>query len=95
MQTIKYAIKDFMLGLRKKERLSARSSPERMLKVALAKKDLQHVRFSYFKKGILGIEVDSSSRLYLLSLRKEDLLERLRKKLNGVKDIRFRLGALE
>lgn len=84
-----------MLELGKKERRSTSGSPERMLRAALAKKDLQHVRFSYFKKGILGIKVDSSSRLYLLSLRKEDLLERLRKKLNGVKDIRFRLGASE
>jgi len=95
MQTIKYAIKDFMQELQKKKRVAAKTGPERLLKATLAKKDLEHVRFSYFKKGILGVEVDSSSRLYLLSLRKEAILEKLRKKSGDMKDIRFRLGVWE
>ena len=92
MQRIKYAIKDFLGELQKKRHASYKNNPERLLKSALTKKELGHARFSYFKKGILGIEVDSSSRLYLLTLRKEAMLEKLRKRSDKVRDIRFRLG---
>ncbi len=84
-----------MEELKIKQRAARKSDPQRLLQAALPKKDLQHVRLSYFKKGILGVEVDSSARLYLLNLRKETILEKLRRKPSGVKDIRFRLGVLE
>jgi len=84
-----------MQQLEKKQCASLGGSPERALRAVLSKKDQEHTRLGYFKKGVLVVEVDSSSRLYLLNLHKQDLLEKLRKKLSGVKDIRFRLGELE
>ena len=71
---------------------SARLKIEDLLKKTLTEKELGHIKFNYFKRGILNITVDSSSWLYQLSLSKDDLLARLRKKLKEIKDIRLRLG---
>lgn len=68
--------------------------PQALLKRALSKKELKHIKFSYFKKGILGVNVDSSAWLYSLTLQKEDLLARLNKGSSTIKDIRFRIGEI-
>ena len=94
MQVIKETVADFMRELKSKRGHSGKDGPERLLRVALSGEDLKHTRFGYLKKGVLGIEVDSSSRLYLLTMRKETILERLRKKTSAVRDVRFRLGGL-
>ena len=65
------AIKDTVASVLKK--LSAKKSetqdgdPEEWLKKVLTKKELEHIKFKYFKKGLLGVSVDSSSWLYKLS----------------------------
>ncbi len=92
MESIKNTVNNVMGLLVAKKNLS-HHSPETLLKKTLTKKELQHIKFRYFRKGILGISVDSSGWLYQMNLKKEGLLERLGKNIN-VKDIRFRLGAL-
>lgn len=67
---------------------------EAFLKKTLTKKELNHVKFSYFRRGVLGIIVDSSSWLYYLNLHKQRLLTRLCKKFDKIKDIRFVLGEI-
>ncbi|MFA5156495.1 MAG: DciA family protein [Candidatus Omnitrophota bacterium] len=67
---------------------------EELLKKLLTKKELKHIKLHYFKKGILGIKVDSSSWLYQLSLEKEGLLKELQQGLAEIKDIRFSLGEI-
>lgn len=94
MQVIKETVADFMRELKSKSGRSGKDGPERLLRAVLSREDLKHARFGYFKKGVLGIEVDSSSRLYLLTMRKETIMERLRKKTSVVRDVRFRLGGL-
>jgi hypothetical protein len=66
-----------------------------LLKKALTKKELAHIKFNYFRKGILSLCVDSSSWLYNLALKKDNLLLELNKKSNAVKDIRFRIGEMD
>ncbi|MFA5115137.1 MAG: DciA family protein [Candidatus Omnitrophota bacterium] len=95
MQVIKQTVEDFMRELKSRKGRHKKDDPEQLLKEALSRQDLRHARLGYFKKGVLGVEVDSSSRLYLLSVRKQTILERLRKKTSAVRDIRFRLGGLE
>lgn len=90
MDTIKDIVYDLMRGL--KTRKPPKEDPELLLKKTLSKKELGHVKFRYLRKGILGITIDSSVRLYQLNLQKEDLLNKMRKKSGAIKDIRFYLG---
>lgn len=90
-------IKNTIEGLIKKLDL-ARNQPGKhnfdfLLKKHLTKVELKHIKFNYFKKGVLGISVDSSSWLYQLSLKKATLLEELQKSSgNEIRDLRLRLG---
>jgi len=93
MQTIKDIIPDVIRGLETKKR--AQDEPELLLKRVLPKKELGHVKFRYLRKGILGISVDSSSWLYQLNLQKPQLLVKLGKKSQTIKDIRFYIGEIQ
>lgn len=95
METIKYTIQSVMRGLEAKKRSPTADSPEALLKKFLTKKELNHIKFSYFKRGIVNIGVDSSSWLYHLNLQKEALLEKFARQTKTVKDIRFRLGDIK
>ena len=90
------AIKDTLQGLMRswEERLK-KSSPDEpgvWLRKLLTKKELRHIKFRYFKKGILGLNVDSSTWLYYFNLKKEEFLNRLCQQSAGVKDISFYIG---
>jgi len=92
------AIKDTVINViedlkAKKTKIS--NNPQALLKRVLTKKESQHIKFNYSKKGILSLYVDSSSWLYILTLQKEELLARINKKSNTVKDIRFRIGEIK
>lgn len=95
MEVIKDTIQNVMQALEAKKKGSSEEDPEKLLKQALSKKEQKHIKFNYFKKGILGINVDSSTWFYQLNLKKQDLLTRLNKKSAGVRDIRFRLGEIK
>jgi len=90
MQTIKDIIPDVIKGLEAKRR--AQDEPEVWLKRVLPKKEQGHVKFRYLRKGVLGITVDSSTRIYQLNLQKPELLAKLGKKSRAIKDIRFYIG---
>ncbi|MFH0912938.1 MAG: DciA family protein [Candidatus Omnitrophota bacterium] len=90
METIKDIVADLMQGL--KASGPTKDDPEGFIKKVLSKRELQHVKFRYFRRGILGIAVDSSARLYQLSLQKTALIAKLAKKSKNIKDIRFYIG---
>ena len=94
MEAIKDTLQNLMRTLKNKKKLS-KDDPQALLPKVLSKKELGHIKFNYFKKGILGISVDSSSWAYHLNLKKEGLLAKLGKKLSGLKDIRFQLGEIK
>lgn len=93
MEVIKDTVHSVMRGLIAKKR-GPENDPQGWLEKALTKKELQHIQFNYFKKGILNLDVDSSSRLYSLNLKKGDLLAKLNKVTGAIKDIRFRIGEI-
>ncbi len=95
MEGIRGAVKEVMRRLETKKKTSPRASPQALLEQALSRKELKHVQLQYFKKGVLSINVDSSSWLYQLNLKKADLLAQLEKKAVDIRDIRFRLGAIK
>jgi len=92
MEQIKDTLKNIFNELQEKNKAGASSGLEGILKKVLAKNALRHVKLYNFRKGVLSIKVDSSTWLYYISLQKEDLLVKLRKNLEGLKDIRFSLG---
>lgn len=94
MEAIKDTIKNVIYTLETRKSKSSPEDPQALLKRALTKKDLAHIKFNYFRRGTLGIIVDSSTWLYHLSLQKENLLAKLSKKSSTIKDIRFRLGEI-
>jgi hypothetical protein len=93
VEAIKGTIEKVIQALETAQKEAARDNPEVLLKKVLTKKELGHIKFQYLKHGVLHMGVDSSTRLYQLSLQKEGLLAKLRKKSSAIKDIRFRLGA--
>ena len=93
MEAIKDTIVSVIKGLEKKI-ASADDNPEEWLKKVLTKKELGHIKFNYFKKGLLNINVDSSGWLYSLNLQKEKLLEKFKQCSSKVKDVRFRIGEI-
>ena len=70
------------------------AGPQKWLKKVLTKKELGHIRVKYFSQGILGLNVDSSVWLYILSLKKEELLQELKKDNPELKNINFRIGEI-
>ena len=92
---IKDALLDVMEGLmHKTTEARASEDAESSFKKSLTKKQREHIKFKYFRKGVVGVNVDSSVWLYSLSLGKEELLNKVSKKNKAVKDIRFRIGSV-
>ncbi len=63
---------------------------------AIAPEALSHTKPVAIKKSILTIEVDSSTWLYFLSLKKREILGAMKKALvtGKIEDIRFRMGEI-
>jgi len=90
MDTIKATVEDL---IKKLEAKSAQEDPRGWVNKFFSKKELAHLKISYYKEGVLGLSVDSSAWLYHFRLKKETLTEKLRKRhKDKIKDIRFRLG---
>lgn len=70
-------------------------NPEGWLKKSLTKKELGHIKLHYFRKGILGVRVDSSAWMYSLSLKRESLLSKLREQTPDIKEVRFSIGDIK
>ena len=83
-----------MAGLAEKKSIASDAGWEFWLKKALTKKELGHIKVKYFHKGTLGLSVDSSAWLYILSLKKEELLLSLKKESKEIKNISLRIGEI-
>jgi hypothetical protein len=94
MELLKNTLDEVMRGLRAQKTAGLDAVPEQWLKKALTKKELGHIKVKYFSKGILGLSVDSSAWLYMLSLKKGELLETLHKEHPGLKDLNLSIGEI-
>ncbi|MFA5005366.1 MAG: DciA family protein [Candidatus Omnitrophota bacterium] len=92
MEQIKETLKIVMRDLCGEKKLIAPGACEECLKKTLTKKELEHIRINYFKKGILSLYVDSSSWLYALNLKKEEILTKLQQENSAITKIVLRLG---
>ena len=91
---MKNTLDELMRSLSSKKTNSSGADPQEWLKKALTKKELGHIKVKYFSKGVLGLSVDSSAWLYILSLKKEDLLNRMKKENPELKNINLRIGEI-
>lgn len=92
MEKIKDLIEDVIRNLTAKNLGDPNADPQSWLKKTLTKKELGHIKFHYFRKGVLGVRVDSSAWMYSLSLKKEELLKKIRVYNPGIKEMRLSLG---
>ena len=95
MEAIKSTLMNVMESLAAKKTRDCEDNPQGWLKRVLTKVEREHIKINYFKKGILSLNVDSSSWLYSLTLQKEETLANLGKFCSGIKDIRFRIGEIK
>jgi hypothetical protein len=95
MEAIKDTVSQVMQGLMTKKKHSPQDDPQAWLKKALTRLEREHIKFTYFKKGVLYVNVDSSGWLYSLTLKKDGVLNKLAKHKRPVKDIRFRIGEIK
>ena len=95
MERIRETLEGVMRSLEAKKKGAPGQDPEANLKKLLTKKERGHIKFDYFNKGVVNINVDSSSWLFHLNLRREKLAEQLHKKVPAAKGIRFRLGVIK
>jgi hypothetical protein len=94
MELLKKTLDNVMRQLHGKKTVFQDTGPQQWLKKTLTKKELGHIRVKYFSKGILGLSVDSSAWLYILSLKKEELVKELKKENPELKNINFRIGEI-
>jgi len=92
MEQIKETLKIVMREMSGAKKLISPDTCEESLKKTLTKKELEHIRINYFKKGVLGLYVDSSSWLYALNLKKEEILINLKRENSAIQKIVLRLG---
>jgi hypothetical protein len=92
MESIKETVASIMQGLGSKKTAQGDIDPQAWLKKVLTKREIRHIKVKYFRKGILGLSVDSSSWLYSYTLKKPSLLNKLRAQSSAIKDIQLRIG---
>ena len=92
MEPIKDTIAAVIQNLTRVRGTSDIDKVETALKKVLTKKEMEHIKFKYFKNGLVHLLVDSSAWMYRLSLEKEMLVRRLKEEVGAVKDVRFYIG---
>ncbi len=95
MERIKDTLQSVMQELTIKGGSVSGEGPEAWLRKTLTKKELGHIKLNYFRKGILGLSVDSSVWLYSLNLKKTVLLNKLKECSPSVKEMRFSIGDIK
>jgi len=95
MEKIRDTLQGVMQDLVHKKSALPGDDPESWLRKVLTKRELGHIKLQYFRKGILGLLVDSSVWRYSLNLKKEELLRKLRQCSAQIKEIRFSIGEVK
>jgi len=94
MELIKDTLKAVFAKIGQRSPADSSSDPFMWLKKTLTKRELGHIKVNYFRDGVLGINVDSSSWLYYFNLNKKALLEKISKRTDKLKEIHFYLGEI-
>ena len=89
-------LKGLIRGLRAKEGFT-KEEIQRKWKLAVGKRAALHTRPVSLRRAVLSVNVDRSSWLYELTVKKREILKKLegRFKKKKIKDIRFRIGEIK
>ena len=95
MERIDGVVKSIIKKLDKQSRLTS-DDVEKAWKKIVGKKAASHTKPASLRKKQLVVNVDGSSWLYELTLKKAELLTELKKKLgeDRIEELRFRIGEL-
>ncbi|HRZ13987.1 MAG TPA: DciA family protein [Candidatus Omnitrophota bacterium] len=93
MEDIKTTVQAVLNNLHKHGGAGPAPGPDDWLDRVLTKQERRYVAVAYFRNGVLGLKVDSSSRLYHLNLRRQELKDKLAAFCAEIKDIRLSVGA--
>ncbi|RJO65432.1 MAG: DUF721 domain-containing protein [Candidatus Omnitrophota bacterium] len=91
MDAIKNTVQSLLSRWRSKQK-PCKDSYERYIKKILTNREIKHITLNNFKSGTLTLYIDSSSWLYHLQLKKDQLLKQIQVDCPEVRDIRFFLG---
>lgn len=94
MDEVKGILQDVMSGLKKKQK---EADYEKVLSVwekIIGPKTFPHTKITYLTKERIHVNVDNSSALFDLNLRKERIGKELKKQLN-IESVRFKLGGIK
>jgi hypothetical protein len=89
--SVKTVLGDVLRGLKNKDSGCDEDCLRAALRDIIGDKALTHTKIVYLTKGRIRVNVNSSAWLYELTLRKNPILQALKKKLS-VTDIAFVLG---
>jgi len=95
VERIKDTIEGVIRQLSERKPQGHDTRPEEWLKKSLTRKELGHIKFHYFRSGVLGVRVDSSVWKYNFSLKREQLLKKINAFAPQVRDVRFSVGDIE
>jgi predicted nucleic acid-binding Zn ribbon protein len=92
---IKSVVETVLQKLQKKEQ-GAKGEIVKAWYAAIDSDAPKHAKPILLRKKVLTIEVDSSGWLYMLNLKKRDMLDKIRKVVgrDKIEDIRFRMGEI-
>lgn len=86
-----------VLGNWKKEKVFKKDIIDREWRNVAGKKAVKHTRVSSLKSGRLIIEVNESGWIYQLTLKKREIIDKLKKALKGedidITEVQFRIGS--
>lgn len=95
MDRLKDAVENVIRQLSEGKSQGLDAQPQEWLKKALTKRELGHIKFHYFRNGVLGLRVDSSVWKYNFSLHRDKLLLKIHQHAPQVRDLRFSVGDIE
>ncbi len=94
MEKLGEALKQVLDDLARKRKQDGTSSVQERFSALLTAREREHAAAAYFRKGVLGVTVDSSSWMYYFITRKKDLLAGMSAHLAGLNDIKFTVGTV-
>lgn len=91
MDEVKDILKSVWTDLKKKQKETDFETVAKTWKKIVGPRTFAHTKIVYLTKELIRVNVDNSSSLYDLSLRKEGIRRALKKTLK-IEDVRFKLG---
>ena len=91
MEGVKDILKSVLSDLQKKQKETDFGTVVKAWKKIVGPQAFPHTKIVYLTKELIRVNVDNSSSLYDLSLKKEGIRRALKKTLK-IEDVRFKLG---